>query len=231
MDTWFSSCLAPLSVSKFFNSANDRRQYPHDLLETGADILNIWVSRMIMLCTYFTGQVPFRRIFLHPMVRDSEGKKMSKTLGNVIDPLSIIQGRTLPQLIDDIQSGNSKIEDIARRIEKTKKEFPEGIPAFGVDSLRLCLLSYSLNTKFLLFDLANCRIASQFLNKIFQATKFVLQYSQITDPLKFNPQEAQLIYNRAIISQISRLSHEVLNDLQNMNISCAIQSLKQFSLV
>ena len=115
LDTWFSSALFPLSTLGWPHKTEDlKRYYPLTVMETGADILFFWVARMAMLCTHLSGVAPFRTILLHPMVRDSEGRKMSKSLGNVIDPLQVADGAPLAQLKEALQSGNLDANEIKR---------------------------------------------------------------------------------------------------------------------
>lgn len=130
LDTWFSSALFPFSPFGWPDQSSPALKtfYPNSMLETGHDILFFWVARMVMMGFLLTDQLPFKDVFLHPIVRDAQGMKMSKSLGNVIDPLEVIQGCQLQQLLDKIQQGNLDPKEMARCTEEKKREFPQGIP-------------------------------------------------------------------------------------------------------
>lgn len=116
LDTWFSSGIFPIGVFGWPKETEDmKRFYPTSLLETGKDILFFWVMRMVMMCTKLTGQLPFKQVFLHTMVRDAQGRKMSKSLGNVIDPVDVIEGITLPELHEKLKEGNLSPQEISLR--------------------------------------------------------------------------------------------------------------------
>ena len=145
LDTWFSSALFPFAAFGWpdVDKPEYKGFYPTTMLETGYDILFFWVARMVMFGLLLTDQIPFKYVYLHPIVRDSMGRKMSKSLGNVINPLDIINGQTLQNLLKFIQKSpyiSQKEKNIA--IKGKKKEFPKGIPACGSDALRFALLAY-----------------------------------------------------------------------------------------
>ena len=217
LDTWFSSCLLPLSKGS---------SYPQDLIETGSDILNIWVTRMILLCTYLSGSLPFKRIFLHPLVRDWEGRKMSKSLGNVIDPISVVDGRSLEQLEQDMRKGNIKFDELEKGLENLKKQFPHGISPYGNDSLRLALLSNSLKTKFLLFDLKKCDNYKAFLNKIVQASNFIFHNFDLHEGWTKSMDFIEP-YNRQLVSKLSKLCKEVNANMEDYEFSKALQCIQR----
>lgn len=140
LDTWFSSALWPFSTLGWPNKTADlATYYPTSVLETGWDILGIWVSRMIMLGLKLTGSVPFREVYCHGLVRDAQGRKMSKSLGNVIDPVDVIEGITLQDMQKSLQSGNLDPSELSKATKNQKAEFPKGIPQCGTDALRLSL--------------------------------------------------------------------------------------------
>lgn len=145
LDTWFSSGLWPMSILGWPNteSLDFKQFFPTSLLETGWDILFFWVARMIMLSLKLTGRVPFKEVYCHSLIRDSEGRKMSKSLGNVIDPLDIISGIDLDSLHAKLHVGNLKEDEISRAVKYQKTAFPGGIPECGADALRLTLISYT----------------------------------------------------------------------------------------
>ena len=150
LDTWFSSGLWPFATLGWPNKdANDfKKLYPTTSLVTGWDILFFWVARMIMLGIKMTGQVPFREVYCHSIVRDSEGRKMSKSLGNVIDPMDIINGITLDQLQEKLKQGNLDPKEVATATKFQKAAFPKGIPECGTDALRFALINYTTGGRF-----------------------------------------------------------------------------------
>jgi len=174
LDTWFSSGLFPFSTLGWPDDTPDMREFfPGSLLETGHDIIFFWVARMVMMSLELTDQLPFTEVFLHPMVKDKHGGKMSKSKGNVIDPLHIIDGTTLDVLVKELHRGNLKPEE-AKKAEKDKrKDFPEGIPACGADALRFGLLDYLAQGRSINLDVARVVGWRRFGNKIWQAQSFV----------------------------------------------------------
>jgi valyl-tRNA synthetase len=175
LDTWFSSGLWPFSTLGWPNKTDDMAHfYPMSVLETGWDILFFWVARMIMLGVKMTGQVPFREVFCHALIRDSEGRKMSKSLGNVIRPDDVIQGISLQQLHDTLLVGNISDKDIPKAIQYQNTAFPDGIPQCGTDAMRFALCSYTSGGTDINMDIKVVFGYRKFCNKIYQATKFVL---------------------------------------------------------
>ncbi|KAL2172587.1 hypothetical protein VTG60DRAFT_4706 [Thermothelomyces hinnuleus] len=176
LDTWFSSGLWPMSILGWPNTEHPdfKNFFPTSMLETGWDILFFWVSRMIMLSLKLTGQVPFTEVYCHSLIRDSEGRKMSKSLGNVIDPLDIISGIDLESLHAKLLTGNLKEDEIERATKYQKTAFPGGIPECGADALRFTLLSYTTGGGDINFDIKVMHAYRRFCNKIWQASKYVL---------------------------------------------------------
>ena len=140
--------------------------FPGTLLETGHDILFFWVARMVMMSLCLTDQLPFKTVYLHAMVRDSDGAKMSKTLGNVIDPLEVIDGASLEVLIQKLRESNLTPASIEKGIEGKKKEFPDGIPPCGSDAMRIGLLSYTIQGRNINLDVKRLVGYRQFMNKL-----------------------------------------------------------------
>ena len=177
LDTWFSSGLFPFSVMGWPDNTDDFKAfYPTSLLETGLDILFFWVARMVMMGLELTDTLPFHTVFLHAMVRDKEGRKMSKSLGNVIDPLEVIGGCTLQALQDRIAGGNLPPKEIERAKKNLKDEFPVGIPECGSDALRFGLLAYTVQGKDINLDVKRVVGYRNFCNKMWNSTRFALMY-------------------------------------------------------
>jgi valyl-tRNA synthetase len=176
LDTWFSSGLWPMSILGWPNteSSDFKNFFPTSMLETGWDILFFWVIRMIMLSLKLTGQVPFTEVYCHSLIRDSEGRKMSKSLGNVIDPLDIINGIELEALHAKLLTGNLKEDEVERATKYQKTAFPGGIPECGADALRFTLLSYTTGGGDINFDIKVMHAYRRFCNKVWQASKYVL---------------------------------------------------------
>ncbi|CAI7657895.1 unnamed protein product [Penicillium manginii] len=175
LDTWFSSGLWPFSTLGWPQKTHDfENLYPTSVLETGWDILFFWVARMIMLGIKLTGQVPFKEVYCHSLIRDSEGRKMSKSLGNVVDPIDVMEGIPLQTLHDKLLLGNLADKEVAAATKYQKKAFPKGIPECGADALRFALVSYTTGGGDIAFDIQVIHGYRRFCNKIYQATKFVL---------------------------------------------------------
>jgi valyl-tRNA synthetase len=176
LDTWFSSGLWPFSTLGWPNteSPDFKKFFPTSVLETGWDILFFWVARMIMFSLKLTGEVPFKEVYCHSLIRDSEGRKMSKSLGNVIDPLDIINGIDLTTLHEKLRQGNLHPDEVARAEKYQKTAFPQGIPECGADALRFTLISYATGGSDINFDIKVMAAYRRFCNKVWQASKYVL---------------------------------------------------------
>ncbi|CBZ28993.1 putative valyl-tRNA synthetase [Leishmania mexicana MHOM/GT/2001/U1103] len=221
LDTWFSSGLWPFSTLGWPTDSDDmKRFFPNSLMETGHDILFFWVARMVMLSLHFTNKLPYKEVFLHAMVRDKNGEKMSKSKGNVVDPLYVIHGVSLQTLHDTVRSGNLSDKEVEKAIKQQKEFFPEGIPECGSDALRFGLLSYTQSGRSVNLDIQRVVAYRQFCNKLWNVVRYVLYHALGTDYMpskqQFSPAEdaATLpLECRWILSRLDAAIEEVTQGL------------------
>ncbi|XP_071389983.1 valine--tRNA ligase, mitochondrial, partial [Centroberyx affinis] len=175
LDTWFSSGLFPFAMLGWPQQTSDlQRYYPNSILETGSDLIFFWVARMVMLGTELTGQLPFKQVLLHSLVRDKHGRKMSKSLGNVIDPLDVISGISLERLQEKVKDGNLDPRERMVAMEAQRKDFPKGIPECGTDALRFALCSYKIQGEDISLSVSQVLSCRHFCNKMWQTVRFTL---------------------------------------------------------
>jgi valyl-tRNA synthetase len=229
LDTWFSSALWPFSTLGWPDDTDALRTfYPTSVLVTGFDIIFFWVARMIMMGLKFMDNVPFREVYIHGLVRDAHGQKMSKSRGNVLDPLDLIDGIDLETLVAKRRAGLMQPQ-MADRIERqTRQDFPDGIPAFGTDALRFTFAALASTGRDINFDLGRIEGYRNFCNKLWNAARYVLMNTEGRDCGQSNLTIELNAADRWISSLLHNTVHEVTGSIDNYRFDLAAQAIYSF---
>ncbi len=229
LDTWFSSALWPFSTLGWPEKTSELRTfYPTSVLVTGFDIIFFWVARMIMMGLKFMGNVPFREVYVHGLVRDAEGQKMSKSKGNILDPLDLIDGIDLPRLVEKRVSGLMQ-PHLAKKIEAaTRQQFPDGIPAYGTDALRFTFASLATQGRDIRFDTGRIQGYRNFCNKLWNAARYVLMNCEGYDCGQSGGEVVLTDADRWIVSRLQQVEGEVESAIRDYRFDLMASAAHSF---
>ncbi|MCC7326090.1 MAG: valine--tRNA ligase [Burkholderiales bacterium] len=230
LDTWFSSALWCHSTLGWPEETPELAKYlPSSVLITGFDIIFFWVARMIMTTTYFTGHVPFRDVYINALVRDEEGQKMSKSKGNVLDPLDLIDGVDADTLVAKVTSNMMDPRHAEKIAARTRRHYPNGIPAFGADAVRFTFASLATFNRTLNFDLARCEGYRNFCNKLWNATRFALMNVEGRDCGADDTLPRTLTFvDRWLLGRLQQAKHDIATGIESYRFDLAARALYEF---
>ncbi|PVG02364.1 putative VAS1-valyl-tRNA synthetase [Serendipita vermifera] len=233
LDTWFSSALWPFSIQGWPEKTSDYELfYPATVLETGWDILFFWVARMVMLGLKLTGKMPFEEVICHAMIRDAHGRKMSKSLGNVIDPVDVIEGAPLEKLHEQLLSGNLPQHEIELAKKGQKADFPRGIPQCGTDALRFALCAYSSGGRDINLEINRVEGYRKFCNKVWNATRFAMLKldGDFVPPTTTKPTGQETLVERWVYHKLNEATTDLNKALTERNFMAATTAAYSFWL-
>ncbi len=228
LDTWFSSALWPFSTLGWPNQTDKLKTfYPTSVLVTGFDIIFFWVARMVMMGLKFTGEVPFHEVYIHGLIRDSEGQKMSKSKGNVLDPIDLIDGIDLESLVTKRTSSLMRPDDAPKIEAHTRKEFAEGIPSFGTDALRFTFCALASTGRDIRFDLNRIGGYRNFCNKLWNAARYALMHCE-GQPL-LTAKESTSLVDQWILSRWQKCIQDISHNIDKYRFDLAAKAIYEFT--
>ena len=224
LDTWFSSSLWPFSSLGWPNDSEDlKKHFPTSLLVTGFDIIFFWVARMIMMSIEFTNKIPFKDVYVTGLIRDENGQKMSKSKGNIIDPLDLVYGISQDELVDK-RTANLMQEGLAEKIEKkTRNQFPKGIESYGTDALRMAFFSMATHTKDISFEFGRLKGFRNFCNKIWNAARFIDGY-----PIEKETFDAENDIDKWIYDEFQKTKEQINKNIIEYRLDFAVNEIYEF---